>query len=179
MKDDDDAIFQNDDAILLEEEKMPRSVEAPPKIKQEMKGSEEEFVVTPEHLQKTYSGVKAGRKGDATFAKNLASAVFSDEVLMRSSWSGNAAQGGKKKVKKQEESARPALSSVGKNVLEALFVERIKKEVPPPSAGEILVRTEIIPDAVRHKIKYLRSKYLQAEDEDKTQGPVKVEEITP
>lgn len=34
MKDDDDAIFQNDDAILLEEEKMPRSVEAPPKIKQ-------------------------------------------------------------------------------------------------------------------------------------------------
>ncbi|CAH0383569.1 unnamed protein product [Bemisia tabaci] len=115
-----------------------------------------DYTLTPRKEKMSYNGVRKGKKGDSLFAKNLATAIFGVDTLVRSSVTGQPAKGGKRK-NTTDNTARPALSKAGLKILEDAFERRIKKETPGTGDDELKERKKVIKGAIADRIKYLRA----------------------
>lgn len=74
---------------------------------------QENFGLDESHFNRVTVRVKPGTAGDSMFVKNLASAVFGDEVLMASSVTGVKCNA------KKESVAKPALCTMQLNFIKS------------------------------------------------------------
>ncbi|KAG8158694.1 hypothetical protein JTE90_012167, partial [Oedothorax gibbosus] len=77
----------------------------------DIESQREDFWLEESLLEKVLFRVKAGQPGDSVFVKNLSSAVFGDEILMKSSVTGTKCNA------KKESVAKPALCATRLNYI--------------------------------------------------------------